>query len=63
MMARSRSPLAIGCTQQSLRLPERQPVTGTDALCFRTLHPADASGQFRREQPVVRSLGSQLTNR
>ena len=34
----------IGCAQQSLRLPLREPVAGADALRFRALHAADAGG-------------------
>jgi hypothetical protein len=53
----------VGRAQQRLRLPLRQPVTDADAGRFHALHPADALGQFRREQPVVRRLCCELTNR
>ena len=65
-MARSRSPRSgrdIRRAQQSLRLPQRQPVPDADALRLGALHAADAGGQFWREQPVVRRLGSQLADR
>jgi hypothetical protein len=50
----------VGRTEQSLCLPQRQPVSGPDALRFRALHPCDSSRQLRREQPVSAASAASL---
>jgi hypothetical protein len=49
-----------GALSNGLRLPLRQPVPHANAGRFEALHPANALGQFRREQAVVRSLRGQF---
>jgi hypothetical protein len=65
-IARSRRPFTVegsGVFRSVCGFPQRQPVADADADRFRALHAGDAGRQFRREQPVVRCLGSQLANR